>query len=310
MNNCSSNPVNGAPEGQRFFGKYRGKVLDNIDPLVQGRILAEVPSIFGSRLNWALPCTPYAGDGVGFYAIPPLDANVWIEFEAGDPGYPIWSGCFWGPEQVPRIPEPPPPEVKVFKTEFVTMILNDIPEEGGFTLRCEPEAVDTPLTMLFNSEGVTILCPEASIKMTPGSIECRVPESVVSIIPEEIGLSVPASSLKITGELISVKAPDISQTAEGAVEISAGGDASVSAGGAVEISATGDVSIEAGGACEMTAAVDVAVTAGAAAEITAGADLAITAVGATEITAVGVAITGLTEVSGDLLMDGQQVLAL
>jgi hypothetical protein len=27
---------------------------------------------------------------------------VWVEFEAGDPSYPIWVGCFWADGQVPK----------------------------------------------------------------------------------------------------------------------------------------------------------------------------------------------------------------
>lgn len=34
--------------------------------------------------------TMRAGDGVGMFFVPPEGANVWIEFEGGDP-----EGCFW-----------------------------------------------------------------------------------------------------------------------------------------------------------------------------------------------------------------------
>lgn len=216
--------IRAAPPDQgsarRFFGKYRGKVLENVDPLFQGRIIPEVPAVSGSRLNWALPCTPYAGPNVGFYTIPPIGANVWIEFEGGDPNYPIWAGCFWGPEDVLRVPEPPPPEVKVFQTEFISMVLSDVPEEGGFTLKCTPAAVDIPLTMTFNSEGITILCPEATIKMTPESITLTVPESVMEMTAETITLTVPESELTMTAELMSLAVPasSIELTAE-AIEV-------------------------------------------------------------------------------------------
>ena len=59
-----------------FFGKYRGRVIDNADPLIIGRVKALVPAISDMDLNWAMPCAPYAGPKVGFYAIPPADANV------------------------------------------------------------------------------------------------------------------------------------------------------------------------------------------------------------------------------------------
>lgn len=192
---------------QQYFGKYRGKVVDNVDPLFQGRIMAEVPAIPGSLLNWALPCTPYAGPGVGFYAIPPIGANVWVEFEAGDPNYPVWAGCFWGPGDILHVPEPPPPETKVFKTEYITMILNDLPEVGGFTLKCVTPAVDNPLTMLFNSEGITILCPESTIKMSPGSISLTIPEAEMKMVPESIKLTVPESVIEMTAEAISIAVP-------------------------------------------------------------------------------------------------------
>lgn len=198
----------------RFLGKFRGKVIENVDPLFQGRIIAEVPAVSGSILNWALPCTPYAGPDVGFYAIPPIGANVWIEYEGGDPNYPVWVGCFWGPEDILHVPEPPPPEIKVFKTEFITMILNDLPEVGGFTLKCIPAAVDVPLTMTFDSTGITILCPESTIKMTPESITITVPESVIEMTAETITATVPVSSATMTAEAIEIESPEISITGE------------------------------------------------------------------------------------------------
>ena len=55
-----------------FYGKYRGVVTNNNDPLKQGRIRATVPAVLGDReTGWALPCAPYGGDGVGFVFLPP-----------------------------------------------------------------------------------------------------------------------------------------------------------------------------------------------------------------------------------------------
>src|SRR5262245_54851578 len=86
-----------------FFGKYRGLVTDNQDPLSLGRLKASVPEVLGDvETGWALPAAPYAGDGVGVYAVPAPEAGVWIEFESGDVSRPIWSGCWWGDGQLPR----------------------------------------------------------------------------------------------------------------------------------------------------------------------------------------------------------------
>ena len=89
----------------QFFGKYRGTVANNLDPMQQGRIQVNCPAVLGGgRMSWAMPCAPYAGAGVGFFAVPPNGANVWVEFEGGDPDYPIYSGGFWGIGEVPAMP--------------------------------------------------------------------------------------------------------------------------------------------------------------------------------------------------------------
>jgi uncharacterized protein involved in type VI secretion and phage assembly len=85
----------------RHFGKYRGEVTGNDDPLGQGRIEVRVPAILGERTLWAMPCVPYAGPDVGFLALPPVGAKVWVEFEAGDRAHPIWVGGYWDPDQLP-----------------------------------------------------------------------------------------------------------------------------------------------------------------------------------------------------------------
>lgn len=118
----------------QYFGKYRGKAEGNVDPMMLGRIQVSCPAVLGEgTLSWAMPCAPYAGSGVGFFAIPPVGANVWVEFEAGDPDYPIWGGCFWGAGEVPA--SPAVAQMKVIKTDMATVTLNDAPGIGGITLQ-------------------------------------------------------------------------------------------------------------------------------------------------------------------------------
>ncbi len=81
----------------RYLGKYRGIVFNNIDPENRGRIQAIVPDVQGFiPTTFALPCLPAAGKGSGVFFLPEIGSSVWIEFEQGDADYPIWSGCFWG----------------------------------------------------------------------------------------------------------------------------------------------------------------------------------------------------------------------
>jgi uncharacterized protein involved in type VI secretion and phage assembly len=119
-----------AVEG-RFYGKYRGIVTDNNDPTGRGRIEVIVPAVMGSAPVWALPCVPYAGDNMGFYAIPERDTGVWVEFEAGDPSYPVWVGCFWADGQAPRNEQDTEasPPLKILRTEKGLVITLDDKQE-------------------------------------------------------------------------------------------------------------------------------------------------------------------------------------
>lgn len=110
----------------RYFGKYRGTVTDNGDPTGRGRLQVRVPAVLGDLTVWAMPCVPYAGEGVGFYSLPEPGAGVWVEFEGGDPSYPIWVGCFWADGQLPDASDA---AIKIWKTESLTLRLDDTNDE-------------------------------------------------------------------------------------------------------------------------------------------------------------------------------------
>jgi uncharacterized protein involved in type VI secretion and phage assembly len=115
-------------------GKYRGKVSDNHDPLKMGRITARVLLFSEERdISWATPCVPYAGENKGIFFIPPLGANVWIEFENGDIEKPIFSGCYWSENEVPD--QNNDPDLKIIKTEHTTITINDKSNENRIEIK-------------------------------------------------------------------------------------------------------------------------------------------------------------------------------
>ena len=148
-------------QGQQFHGKFRGVVSDNRDPLMLGRVRAKVQDVYGDEESgWAMPAVPYAGKNVGLFLIPPTNASVWIEFEHGDPDYPIWSGCFWAQGELPATPAVA--EMKVLKTDSGTITVNDLPGAGGIT-------IETTLGMkvLIDSLGIEITTGQGgSVKLT------------------------------------------------------------------------------------------------------------------------------------------------
>ena len=126
-----------ADHGHAVYGKYRGIVVNNIDPLNLGRIQATVVEVLGEvPTGWATPCAPYGGTGAGFFSIPPIGAGVWIEFEAGDVSRPIWAGCYWGAGEVPMTPPDSPTlaTTKIWRSDFgLTVAMNDVTQTIAVT---------------------------------------------------------------------------------------------------------------------------------------------------------------------------------
>ncbi|NMF85092.1 phage baseplate assembly protein V [Nodosilinea sp. P-1105] len=143
---------------KQFFGKYRGKVTATKDPLHLGRVQVQVPAIFGEgRHSWAMPCTPYAGQDIGLFMVPPVNTNIWVEFEGGDPDYPIWSGCFWGEGELPKAAQvEQPEEVQVFRTAGVTLTVSREKNKEGVTLEVDKPVVDKPLKLIYNPAGIEL----------------------------------------------------------------------------------------------------------------------------------------------------------
>ncbi len=142
---------------QKYFGKYRGTVINNIDPLQMGRIQAMVPDV--SNLiptTWAMPCLPVAGIQMGVYSVPPIGSGVWVEFEQGDPDFPIWVGCFYGSAaEVPALSKTAPPAVPAITLQTTLqngLIVSDLPgPTGGIMLRSA-----TGATLIVNDTGIYI----------------------------------------------------------------------------------------------------------------------------------------------------------
>jgi hypothetical protein len=83
--------------GRRLDGRYRGSVINNVDPMQQGRLLVSVPDALGDDpCLWAESASPLAGRQMGIYAVPPIGSGVWVEFQQGDPNDAVWTGSYRG----------------------------------------------------------------------------------------------------------------------------------------------------------------------------------------------------------------------
>jgi len=139
----------------RFFGKYRGTVTDTQDPTTRGRVKVKVPAVLGDLESWAMPCVPYAGDGVGHWYIPEVGSMVWVEFEAGDPSYPIWTGCCWADNEPPKTEQgrAAAPSIKIIRSKSGLMVTMD---DDGQVLTLSDENGGNILTFEVQSGLVTL----------------------------------------------------------------------------------------------------------------------------------------------------------
>ncbi len=164
---------------EKYYGKYRGMVLNNVDPMQKGRLLIQVPDVLGVGISsWAMPCVPVAGTQMGTYMIPIISAGVWVEFEGGDPDFPIWTGCFWGSAaEVPALALagiPASPNIVLQTTAQNSMVVSDLPgPTGGIMLKSTTGAsiiVNDTGIYIQNGKGASIVMAGPSVTINNGAM--------------------------------------------------------------------------------------------------------------------------------------------
>jgi uncharacterized protein involved in type VI secretion and phage assembly len=143
--------------GKKFYGLYRATVLNNIDPMQIGRIQVIVPDVSNIiPSSWAMPCVPIAGKQMGTFVMPQVGAGVWVQFEQGDPDFPVWTGGFWGvAAEVPALAlagVPGNPNILLQSTLQNSIVISDLPgPTGGIMLKST-----TGATIIVNDTGIYI----------------------------------------------------------------------------------------------------------------------------------------------------------
>jgi uncharacterized protein involved in type VI secretion and phage assembly len=159
----SDEPIKEALETirNRFYGKYRG-IVTQVDASTM-RIKAKIPQVLGdTESGWALPCVPYAGPSVGFAFLPETGSAVWMEFEGGNPSFPVFTGGFWLSNQVPSDVGA---AVKVIVTRKHKLLLDD--NQDSITLQ--------------DSNGNSIKLDSSGITLTRGSQTIQVSDAEVNV---------------------------------------------------------------------------------------------------------------------------------
>lgn len=204
---------------ERYYGKYRGLVVDNDDPENRARVTLQVPSIMGNEAvtHWAEPCLPFGGlAGQGLFMVPEIGAQVWVEFEAGNINHPIWTGTTWQQSSdVPQEAADRSPNMRQLKTPSGQILsFDDTDGEEEIRLYHPTEA-----ELKIDPEGMVQLTDAAGARLTMDAADASI----------EISDS--------NGNTITMEAAGITVTDSSGNEI-------VMEGGGIKVSSRGTVSIE------------------------------------------------------------------
>src|ERR1700722_19625196 len=148
----------------RFYGKYRGKVKTVMSGSDLGKLIVTLPEVYDDQDSPpAWPCVPYAGPKHGFVALPEQNDGVWVEFEAGDPSNPVWTGCWWADGDMP---DPADTNVRTWASSGGLKIVMDddagelrLEHPGGAAIKLSDDGLqlsfnDTTITL--DDDGVTV----------------------------------------------------------------------------------------------------------------------------------------------------------
>lgn len=167
---------------RRLLGKYRGTVVNNVDPMMRGRLLVSVPDAIGMvPSSWAEPCVPLAGPTgppMGVYMVPVIGAGVWVEFEQGDASRPIWVGCRWGSSSdIPTLAHaglPVSPNIVLQTLGQNTLVISDLPgPTGGIMLKSATGAsliVNDTGIYIQNGKGASIIMTGPTVNVNAGAL--------------------------------------------------------------------------------------------------------------------------------------------
>ena len=107
-----------------------------------------------------------------------IGAGVWIEFERGNPDYPIWVGGYWGSAaEVPAMAKMVPPGVTGFTIQTPLkngLVISDVPgPSGGILIQTTAGAMisvsDTGI-VISNGKGAVINMTGPTVDLNLGAL--------------------------------------------------------------------------------------------------------------------------------------------
>jgi uncharacterized protein involved in type VI secretion and phage assembly len=171
--------------GSSYFGLYPAIVTDLVDPDRLSRVEVRFPWLgdAGSDVRaWATLVTPYADDDQGFVALPEVDTQVVVGFEAGDLHRPYVVGSCWNGREMMPVTATRPNDKRLIKSRAGSLIEFDDTEgsakvtlstKGGHKVVLDEGASQVEVT---HSGGSTVTLTATQIKVTANAtVEINAP---------------------------------------------------------------------------------------------------------------------------------------
>jgi len=242
----------------KFYGFYRGIVVDNVDPLRAGRVQVRVYPMFegvvASHLPWAVMSDPFMGGlgNVGGTFIPEEDSHVFVFFENGDHRYPVYFGG--APAMENDTPDLPAesrnngeyPANRVFRTKNGIVVEIDDTKDNERVRIFHP----TGTQLLIDKNGYYVTVADGDCEFTvDGNMKASVTGNFTATIDGD-------STTTVKGDMTASVDKGLSATVKKDASISADGNAELLAnGGNVTLQASSNVDVTGGSQVSVSAPV-------------------------------------------------------
>jgi uncharacterized protein involved in type VI secretion and phage assembly len=184
------------PDGGRqiYYGLYPAIVTDIVDPEQLGRIEVKFPWLGNDGADevrtWATLLSPYADDDQGFQALPEVDSQVVVAFEAGNLRRPYIVGACWNGRERPPVTPEARNNKRVIKTRSQSILEFDdtqgaakvtISMQSGHKLELDDAASTVTLThangsvVRFTAAGQIEIQANATIEVTAAALNVHAP---------------------------------------------------------------------------------------------------------------------------------------
>lgn len=156
-----------------YVGLFQGVVFDNDDPQGKCRLKVQVPQVLEGPSGWCVPSLPFAGDGSGFAAVPPVGASVLVQWPRGDLSeQPVWSGANFS--RGSGVNGAGPNTVIILTPGGHRLELSD--DGKALTIRCSEGPViilDSDGVSINNGQGASLVMKGRSVNINNGALEVR-----------------------------------------------------------------------------------------------------------------------------------------